>query len=108
MKDKPVIVSMLLSNPSVVAEFEGEADAILVNFGLQDQALMEVLTGAEEPSGLLPVQMPSGMQTVEEQLEDVAHDMECHADSEGNVYDFAFGMNWNGVIEDERTKNYRK
>lgn len=108
MKDKPVIVSMLLSNPSVVAEFEGEADAILVNFGLQDQALMEVLTGAEEPSGLLPVQMPSGMQTVEEQLEDVGHDMECHADSEGHVYDFAFGMNWNGVIEDERTKNYRK
>lgn len=108
MKDKPVIVSMLLSNPSVVTEFEGEADAILVNFGLQDQALMEVLTGAEEPSGLLPVQMPSGMQTVEEQLEDVAHDMECHVDSEGNVYDFAFGMNWNGVIEDERTKNYRK
>ncbi|WP_339315124.1 glycoside hydrolase family 3 N-terminal domain-containing protein [Paenibacillus sp. FSL R10-2734] len=108
MKDKPVIVSMLLSNPSVVAEFEGEADAILANFGLQDQALMQVLTGAEEPSGLLPVQMPSGMQTVEEQLEDVAHDMECHVDSEGHVYDFAFGMNWNGVIEDERTKKYRK
>jgi beta-glucosidase len=52
--------------------------------------------------------MPSGMQTVEEQLEDVARDMECHVDSEGHVYDFAFGMNWNGVIEDERTKNYRK
>jgi beta-glucosidase len=108
MREKPVIVSMLLSNPSVVAEFEGEADAILVNFGLQDQALMEVLTGAEEPFGLLPVQMPSGMQTVEEQLEDVAHDMECHQDSEGHVYDFAFGMNWNGVIEDDRTKKYRK
>ncbi|WP_313636829.1 glycoside hydrolase family 3 N-terminal domain-containing protein [Paenibacillus sp.] len=108
MKGKPVVVSMLLSNPSVVAEFEGEADAILANFGLQDQALMEVLIGAEEPSGLLPVQMPSGMQTVEEQLEDVAHDMECHVDSEGHVYDFAYGMNWNGVIEDERTKNYRK
>ncbi|SMF91863.1 beta-glucosidase [Paenibacillus uliginis N3/975] len=108
MKGKPVIVSMLLSNPTVVEEFEAEVDAILVNFGVQDQAIMEVLTGAVEPSGLLPMQMPANMRTVEEQFEDVAHDMECHIDSENHTYDFAFGLNWNGVIEDERTKKYRR
>lgn len=108
LKGKPVVVSMLLNNPAVVAEFEAEADAIIANFGVQDQAIMEVLTGAVEPSGLLPMQMPASMRTVEEQFEDVAHDMECHVDSEGNTYDFAFGLNWNGVIEDERTRKYRK
>lgn len=108
MKGKPVIVSMLLSNPTVVSEFEAEVDAILANFGVQDQAMMDVLTGAAEPSGLLPMQMPAHMRTVEEQLEDVAHDMECHVDSEHHVYDFAFGMNWSGVIEDERTMKYRR
>jgi len=108
MKGKPVIVSMLLTNPTVVSEFEAEVDAILANFGVQDQAIMEVLTGAAEPSGLLPMQMPAHMRTVEEQLEDVAHDMECHVDSEHHVYDFAFGMNWSGVIEDERTMKYRR
>ncbi|PQP89267.1 beta-glucosidase, partial [Paenibacillus sp. AR247] len=61
-----------------------------------------------EPSGLLPMQMPAHMKTVEEQLEDVAHDMECHVDSDGNTYDFGFGLNWVGVIEDERTRKYRK
>ena len=32
----------------------------------------------------------------------------CRAtrDSEGNVYDFAFGMNWRGVISDARTAKY--
>lgn len=108
MKGKPVIVSMLLSNPTVVEEFESEVDAILANFGVQDQAILEVLTGAVEPSGLLPMQMPANMKTVEEQFEDVAHDMECHVDSEGHTYDFAFGLNWQGVIEDERTRAYKK
>jgi beta-glucosidase len=33
--------------------------------------------------------------------------MECHLDSEGHRYDFGFGMNWKGVIQDERAKKYR-
>lgn len=108
MNGKPVIVSLRLSNPAVVAEFEREVDAILVNFGLQDQAIMDAISGAFEPSGLLPMQMPAHMKTVEEQLEDVAHDMECHVDSEQHMYDFAYGLNWSGVIQDERTKKYAK
>lgn len=108
MQGKPVVVSMLLSNPAIVAEFEAEVDAIVANFGLQDQALMEMLSGAVEPSGLLPMQMPVNMKTVEVQFEDVAHDMECHVDTEGQVYDFAYGLNWSGIIEDARTKKYRK
>ncbi len=28
--------------------------------------------------------------------------------AEGNAYDFAFGLNWAGVIEDARTATYRK
>jgi len=106
LEGKPLIVSMLLSNPAVVAEFEPSVDAILVNFGIQDQALMDIVSGKAEPSGLLPMQMPADMRTVELQLEDVPHDMECYADSENHVYDFAFGLNWQGVIEDERTKVY--
>lgn len=108
MKGKPVVVSILLSNPTVVEEFEGNVDVILANFGVQDQAIFEILTGGAEPSGLLPMQMPANMKTVEEQLEDVAHDMECHVDTEGNEYDFAFGLNWSGKIQDERTEKYQK
>ena len=108
MKGKPVIVSMLQSNPTIVAEFEAVADAIITNFGVRIQAIMEVLTGSFEPSGLLPFQMPANMETVEEQFEDVPHDMDCYVDSEGHVYDFGFGLNWRGVIEDARTEKYRK
>jgi beta-glucosidase len=108
MKGKPVIVSITMSKPMVFSEFEKETDAILVTFDVQDQVILDILTGAAEPSGLLPVQMPSDMKTVETQKEDVPYDMTCHADSEGNTYDFGFGLNWSGVIKDARVEKYRK
>ena len=108
MKGKPVIVSLTMSNPTVMAEFEKSVDGILVNFGVQDQALMDILSGAAEPSGLLPLQMPMNMATVESQYEDVPHDMDCYIDSENNTYDFGYGLNWSGVIQDDRTATYRK
>lgn len=108
MKEKPVVVSILMSKPMVFSEFEKETDAILVNFEVQDQAILEIMSGKTEPSGLLPMQMPADMRTVETQAEDVPFDMNCHTDSEGNKYDFAFGLNWKGIINDSRTEKYAK
>lgn len=84
-----------------------DVNAILVSFGVQDQALLDILTGAAEPSGLLTMQMPAHMRTVEEQYEDVPRDMECHVDSEGHPHDLGFGLNWSGVIDDARTNQYK-
>ncbi len=104
--DKPVIVSLQLSNPTVVAEFEAAADAIVAHFGVQDQAIMDIVSGHAEPQALLPFQMPADMRTVEEQQEDVPHDMRVYVDSLGHSYDFGFGLDWSGVIHDKRTEKY--
>jgi len=108
MKGKPVIVAVQMSNPTIFSEFDKQASAILAHFSVQDQALMDILTGATEPSGLLPMQMPADMKTVEAQAEDIPRDMTCYKDSEGHTYDFGFGLNWKGVIQDNRTKTYLK
>jgi beta-glucosidase len=107
MNGRPVIVVVAGNKPMIFAEFEKDVNAILYGFGVQDQAVLDVLTGTE-PSGLLPIQMPASMETVEQQLEDVPHDMKVHVDSEGNAYDFAFGLNWKGVIKDKRVIQYKK
>lgn len=78
--------------------YKQQAEAILTGFNIQDQAFLEIISGTTEPSGLLPLQMPADMKTVEEQYEDRPFDMECHVDSEGNKYDFGFGLNWSGFI----------
>ncbi|MDP3912503.1 MAG: glycoside hydrolase family 3 N-terminal domain-containing protein [Bacteroidota bacterium] len=108
MGAKPVIVIVKVSNPMVFSEIEKSAGVLLIHMGVQDQTLMDIITGAAEPSALLPFQMPADMKTVEEQFEDVPRDMKCYVDSEGNTYDFAFGLNWNGVINDARVEKYRK
>ena len=104
----PVIVVISATRPFVPAEFEPYADAILVTLGVQHQAVLDIISGAVEPSGLLPMQLPADMRTVEEQCEDTPHDMRCHVDEDGHTYDFAFGMNWSGVIDDARTRKYGK
>ncbi len=106
MGTKPVIVVVRVSNPMVFSEIEKSATAIVIHMGVQDQAVLDILTGVAEPSALLPFQMPADMKTVEEQFEDVPRDMKCYTDSDGNTYDFAFGMNWKGVIMDERVRKY--
>ena len=108
MKGKPVIVSVTASKPMIFNEFEKQVDGIVLNFGVSTQAVLDIISGKTEPSGLLPVQMPANMETVEKQFEDVPYDMIPHKDSEGNVYDFAYGLNWKGVIKDARTEVYKK
>lgn len=108
MGAKPVLVVLKLSNPAVVAEFEEQIDALVVDFQVQDQAILDILSGQHEPSGLLPLQIPASMSAVEKQFEDAPLDMEVHVDSEGHAYEFAFGLNWKGLIQDERTRKYGK
>lgn len=106
MGDKPVIVVVNINRPMVFNEFENQVEGIIGRFGIGEQAILDIISGKFEPSGLLPLQMPANMSTVEKQKEDVPFDMECHQDSEGNVYNFGYGLNWKGVIRDERTVKY--
>ena len=111
--DSKIVV--IMSNSSGAAsmvwtEVEPMADAILYYYGssswFNTEVLMEVAAGEVEPSALLPYQQPTSMDAVEVQMEDVPRDVECYVDANGNTYDFAFGMNWSGVINDDRVATY--
>ena len=97
-KNIPVITILKATNPVVPEEFEADSDAIVVGFGISDQALIEVALGLSEPQGRLPIGFPASMDAVEAQLEDVGEDTEPYVDSAGNAYLFGFGLNYSGVI----------
>ncbi len=98
MGDKPVICCLRMHNPCVPGEFEPAADALVVDFGVQPKVLMELIFGDFAPSGRLPVIMPKDMETVEQHAEDVFEDIEPYRDSAGRVYEFGFGLGWDGVL----------
>lgn len=104
--DKPLIIAVSCLKPFVASEIEPYADAVLLGIDVHHHVLADMVSGIIEPCGLLPMQMPADMNTVERQCEDLQRDMECYVDSEGHRWDFAFGMNWNGPIRDKRVLKY--
>lgn len=105
-KDIPIVVALNANLPTIVNEFESLVDAIVVGFSVSDSALFDIINGVHEPRGLLPMQFPANMDTVEANEEDVAGDLECHFDTEGNTYDVAYGLDWSGIIDDDRVETY--
>jgi beta-glucosidase len=71
---KPTVVALHLENPLVVPELAHAATALVATFGVSDAALLDVLTGKFAPTGKLPFELPSSMDAVRAQLEDVPHD----------------------------------
>lgn len=74
MRAKPTVVAIHFDRPYVVPEIAHEAAALLATFGASDAALLDVLTGAFAPSGKLPFELPSSMDAVRAQKEDVPFD----------------------------------
>ena len=105
--DVPVIASVSMERGMIWTDVEPLCDVILVSYNAQKaDAVAKIILGEAEPQGLLVFQQPISMEAVEGSLSDVPRDLECYVDAAGNAYDFAFGMNWSGVIDDERTQKY--
>lgn len=113
----PVVAIIEAGAPMVLAEVEPLADVILYHFGqdggeigggiwFNSAAVWQILSGEVEPYALLPFQMPASMDAVDSQDEDTIRDVECYVDAAGNTYDFAYGLNWSGVINDARVEKY--
>ena len=74
MSQKPTIVSMYFDRPYVIPELARESAALIATFGVTDAALFDVVSGAFPPTGKLPFELPSSMDAVRAQKEDVPHD----------------------------------
>ncbi|SNU01568.1 beta-glucosidase [Ruaniaceae bacterium KH17] len=92
-KDIPLIVALSAANPVIPSEFEENADAIVIGMGVSDGAMLEIITGTQASEGRLPVTFPKDMDTVEANAEDVPFDLDPYVDSEGNTWEYGFGLN---------------
>ncbi len=54
----PTVVDVYLDRPAVLSPFADAAAAMIANFGVTDQALLEVLFGTAAPRGALPFDLP--------------------------------------------------
>lgn len=83
----PTIVTVYMDRPAVLTNIRDKAQGLIANFGISDQALLEVLTGKDAPLGRLPFQLPANMASVEAQFSDVPFDA-------NELYPFGYGLNY--------------
>ncbi len=87
-KTVPTIVDIYLDRPAVIPQISENARALIANFGSDDAALLDVVFGKYKPGGHLPIELPSSMEAVRNQKEDMPYDT-------GNpLYKFGFGLSY--------------
>lgn len=84
----PTVVDIYLERPAVIPEIVEKSAALLGNFGASDEAALEVIFGKFNPEGKLPFELPSSMEAVRRQKEDVPYD------SENPLFEFGHGLSY--------------
>ncbi len=84
----PTVVDIYLERPAVIPEIAEKSAALLGNFGANENALLDIIFGKFAPQGKLPFEMPSSMDAVRKQKEDVPFD------SENPLFKFGHGLSY--------------
>ena len=82
----PSVVDIYFERPAVIPEIAEKSAAVLANFGANDAAVLDIIFGKFEPQGKLPFELPSSMEAVRKQKEDLPHD------SEHPLFPFGHGL----------------
>ena len=88
LEQVPTIVDISLDRPAVIPEIAEKSAGLLVDFGASDAAVLDVIFGKFKPSGKLPFELPSSMEAVKKQKEDLPYD------SENPTFPFGHGLTY--------------
>ena len=86
MRRVPTVVDIYLDRAAVIPEVADGAAALLASFGATDEALLEIVLGRAAPTGALPFELPSSMESVRRQRPDVPYD------STDPLFPFGYGL----------------
>jgi beta-glucosidase len=74
----------------VIPEIAERCAALLADFSVADDAILDVVFGRYNPSGKLPFEMPRSMEAVRAQKEDLPYD------SQDPLFPFGHGLSYEG------------
>lgn len=85
-KESTVVFSVFMDRPPILSEILEDADIVIGNFGVSDEAFVESLIGTLPIEGRLPFELPSSMTAVEAQHSAIPDD------SDKPLFPFGFGQ----------------
>ena len=84
-KKYPVVVTVYLDRPAVLTPVKQIANAVVANFGVNDDVLFKRLLDSKPFSAKLPFALPDSMDSVIKQSSDLANDMQA-------LYPLGYGL----------------
>ncbi|MEM6321292.1 MAG: glycoside hydrolase family 3 N-terminal domain-containing protein [Bacteroidota bacterium] len=88
INSKPTVTVINLERPAVFPAINAASKAVIADFASQDDVILDLIYGEFSPEGKLPFELPSSMEAVKAQLEDVPYD------SKAPLYPFGFGLSY--------------
>ena len=87
-KEKELIVIVDLNRPAILDDIKKSTSSLIGTFGVSDQVIFEGIYGRFNPSGKLPFEIPSSMDAVLNQKEDLPDD------TLNPTYEFGYGISY--------------
>ena len=82
-----------LQRPAILTEIEPLSKAIIADFDVAEGIILDLIFGKFAPTGTLPIELPSSMQSVLDQKEDLPYD------SENPLFEFGHGLKYTKINE---------
>lgn len=86
MRTVPTIIDIELERTAVIPEIAASCKGLFATFMVTDEVVLDAIFGAYQPTGKLPVEMPSSMAAVRNQKEDLP------CDSDNPLFPFGHGL----------------
>ena len=84
----PTIFSIHLERAAVIPEIAAGSEALIADFNASDDVLLGAVFGEFSPTGKLPLELPSSMEAVRNQMEDMPYD------SKDPLYKYGHGLTY--------------
>ncbi|MEM1118860.1 MAG: glycoside hydrolase family 3 N-terminal domain-containing protein [Bacteroidota bacterium] len=91
---KPTITILEMDSPPIVPAINKASKAMIATFGCEEDVLLELVFGKFKPTGKLPIEIPSSIEAVENQMEDVPYD------SKAPLYPYGHGLSYQETAYD--------
>ena len=89
IQSKPTITVINLQRPAVIPGINKYTKALIADFSSQDNIILDLIMGKFKPTGKLPFELPSSMEEVLKQKEDLPYD------TQNPLYKFGAGIGYN-------------
>ena len=85
---KPTILIFTVQRPYIITEISENSNAVIADFEVENSIILDLIFGRFSPSGTLPLDLPSSINDVENQIEDLSFDQK------NPLYRFGHGLKY--------------